>query len=38
MCPDGEVIEDLTLKGFEAPGPFLTKMNIAIDTCREQPG
>ncbi len=34
MCPDGEVIEDLTLKGFEAPGPFLTKMNIAINTCR----
>jgi hypothetical protein len=35
LCPDGSVIPDLTLKGFEPPGPFLEKMNIAIGTCRK---
>ena len=33
VCPDGEVIDDLTLKGFEAADRFLEKMNIALNTC-----
>lgn len=35
MCPDGTVVSDLTLKGFDPPGSFLEKMNVALRTCRE---
>ena len=38
MCPDGGIIEDLTLKGFEPAGMFLEKMNVALNTCRGEPG
>jgi thioredoxin:protein disulfide reductase len=34
MCPDGSVVQDLTLKGFEPAGTFLEKMNVALNTCR----
>ena len=34
LCPDGEVLDELTLKGFEAADAFLDKMNIALRTCK----
>ena len=34
LCPDGEVIEELTLKGFEEADSFLGKMNATLNTCR----
>jgi thiol:disulfide interchange protein DsbD len=33
VCPDGEVLDDLTLKGFEAADRFLQKMNAALRSC-----
>ena len=38
MCPDGSVVQDLTLKGFEPAGTFLEKMNVALNTCRGEAG
>jgi thiol:disulfide interchange protein DsbD len=34
MCPKGELLDDLTLTGFEPPDRFLEKMNRAIHACR----
>jgi len=34
ICPDGSVVDELTLKGFEPADRFLTKMNQALNTCR----
>ena len=33
VCPEGEVVSDLTLKGFEPADLFLTKMNRALAAC-----
>jgi thiol:disulfide interchange protein DsbD len=33
LCPEGDVIPELTLKGFEPAGSFLEKMNVALNTC-----
>jgi thiol:disulfide interchange protein len=33
ICPGGEVVENLTLKGFEPADKFLSKMNRAIKAC-----
>lgn len=33
VCPEGEVVNDLTLKGFEPADQFLDKMNRAIAAC-----
>lgn len=35
LCPDGEVVTELTLKGFEPADTFLEKMNRALNTCRD---
>jgi len=35
ICPDGEVLSDLTLQGFEPADRFLQKMNAALRTCSE---
>jgi thiol:disulfide interchange protein DsbD len=35
VCPDGEVLDDLTLKGFEAADRFLQKMNAALRSCEQ---
>jgi thiol:disulfide interchange protein DsbD len=35
VCPDGRVVRDLTLRGFEPADRFLAKMNVALATCRE---
>ncbi|HCP45192.1 MAG TPA: hypothetical protein DIU15_04075 [Deltaproteobacteria bacterium] len=33
ICPDGSVVDELTLTGFEPADRFLTKMNQALNTC-----
>ncbi len=33
ICPGGEVVENLTLKGFEPADTFLAKMNRALKAC-----
>jgi len=33
ICPGGEVVENLTLKGFEPADKFLAKMNRALKAC-----
>ncbi|MCO4773333.1 MAG: thioredoxin family protein, partial [Deltaproteobacteria bacterium] len=33
VCPEGEVVDELTLKGFEPADQFLTKMNKALAAC-----
>ena len=33
ICPNGDVVENLTLKGFEPADQFLAKMNRALKTC-----
>ena len=33
VCPEGEVVSDLTLKGFEPADTFLAKMNRALAAC-----
>ncbi len=33
VCPEGEVVNELTLKGFEPADSFLTKMNAALTAC-----
>jgi len=33
VCPDGEVLNSLTLQGFEPADRFLSKMNAALRTC-----
>ncbi|MEE2828240.1 MAG: thioredoxin fold domain-containing protein, partial [Myxococcota bacterium] len=35
ICPNGELVEELTLKGFEPADRFLEKMNIALNTCNK---
>lgn len=35
VCPDGQIVTDLTLKGFEAADVFLGKMNSALHTCKQ---
>jgi thiol:disulfide interchange protein DsbD len=35
ICPGGEVLNDLTLQGFEPADRFLLKMNAALRTCSE---
>ena len=35
VCPDGEVLDEITLKGFEAADRFLEKMNAALRTCSQ---
>ena len=37
ICPEGDVVDELTLKGFETADEFLRKMNIALNTCRAEP-
>jgi len=37
LCPEGDVIKELTLKGFEPADRFLEKMNITLNTCRAEP-
>ncbi|MCP4870988.1 MAG: thioredoxin fold domain-containing protein [Proteobacteria bacterium] len=37
LCPEGDVVKELTLKGFEPADRFLEKMNIALNTCRAEP-
>jgi thiol:disulfide interchange protein DsbD len=37
LCPDGDIVKELTLKGFEPADRFLEKMNIALNTCRVEP-
>ena len=33
VCPEGDVVDELTLKGFEPADQFLAKMNKALAAC-----
>jgi thiol:disulfide interchange protein len=33
VCPEGDVVSSLTLKGFEPANSFLEKMNQALAAC-----
>ncbi len=35
LCPEGDVVPELTLKGFEPADSFLEKMNRALNTCND---
>jgi thiol:disulfide interchange protein DsbD len=37
ICPNGDVVENLTLKGFEPADRFLAKMNRALKACGGEP-
>lgn len=36
VCPEGDVVSDLTLKGFEPADMFLSKMNKALVACNSE--